>query len=111
MDNSTANAAGQLPGPASSAADQIDAFVAKGFTADELIALIGAHTIGKNLSGNALDTTDSKWDNTFYSDVSSGKAPATLTSDQNLADSNQTTDAWTEYADSESQWEVDFAAA
>jgi len=113
-DSYTANPPNQLPPITASAEEQVAAFTKfpeQGFTASDVVALSGAHTIGKNLQNIALDTTDQTWDNVFYSNVLYHSAPATLQSDQNLATSDETTSPYHSFAISASGWEYAFAQA
>ncbi|ORY58903.1 heme peroxidase, partial [Pseudomassariella vexata] len=110
-DSSTASPTGQMPGANDNATSITAAFVAKGFTATELVALIGAHTAAKDLNDVALDTTEAQWDNTFYSDTIDGSAPTTLNSDKFLSNSSGTSATWSKFASSASDWEAAFVPA
>lgn len=110
-DSSTANPT-PIPGPDSKAADLVAEFAAKGFTSEDLVALIGAHSAGKTLTGEAFDSTvDSLDSEAYYGEVLDGTAPAILPSDLNLATDNATKDDWIEYRDNQTAWNVDFARA
>ncbi|KAK2613088.1 hypothetical protein N8I77_000017 [Diaporthe amygdali] len=111
-DVATANPTGQIPSPSSNATVLIAQFAAKGFDSGELVALVGSHSAGKNLTGTQFDTTPGSLDSTtFYSEVLDDTQPATLFSDQSLATDDATSADWREYADSQSTWNTDFAAA
>lgn len=111
-DVSTANPTGQIPSPNSNASVIIAQFAAKGFDSGELVALIGSHSAGKNLSGTEFDTTPGNLDSTtFYTEVLDDDQPATLFSDQSLATDEATSADWKVYAGSQSTWNTDFAAA
>jgi manganese peroxidase len=110
-DSSTANPTGQIPSGSDSAATLITDFTAKGFTSTELVALVGAHSVGKNLSGTAFDSSVDGWDTTFYGETLDGSAPASLASDQNLAADSITSAAWTDFAGSLSDWTAAFVPA
>ncbi|KAG8158025.1 hypothetical protein KVR01_012297 [Diaporthe batatas] len=111
-DVDTANAAGQIPSPASNASVIIAQFAAKGFDSGELVALVGSHSAGKNLTGTQFDTTPGNLDSTtFYTEVLDDEQPATLFSDQSLATDEATSADWKEYAGSQDAWNTDFSAA
>ncbi|OTB06244.1 putative class II peroxidase [Hypoxylon sp. CI-4A] len=110
-DSSTANAEDQIPSPTDDAATIVSAFAAKGFTATELVALIGAHSAAKDLNGNGLDSTVDEMDNTFYTETADGTAPASLTSDQNLANGTDTSSDWTTFGSDASAWADAFVPA
>lgn len=87
-------------------------FAAKGFDSSELVALVGSHSAGKNISGSQFDTTPGRLDSTtFYTEVLNDDQPATLFSDQSLATDEATSADWQEYAGSQNSWNSDFAAA
>ncbi|KAH9999716.1 peroxidase [Xylariaceae sp. FL0662B] len=77
-DDSRAGPTGKLPLPAQDAQFLIDLFAAKTFTASDLIALIGAHTVSKQRfvdparAGASQDTTPALWDTRFYSETIAG---------------------------------------
>lgn len=84
-------------------------FAAKGFTAEELVALVGSHSCGANLSYFPFDTTPGVMDSpTYYTEVMIGAAPAILLSDMNLALSPLTTEHWQEYARDQEAWNIDY---
>lgn len=111
-DVTTANPTGQIPSPSSNATVLIAQFAAKGFDSGELVALVGSHSAGKNLTGTQFDTTPGNLDSTtFYTEVLDDDQPATLFSDQSLATDDATSADWREYAGSQSTWNSDFSAA
>ncbi|KAF3762812.1 heme peroxidase [Cryphonectria parasitica EP155] len=110
-DTSTANPTA-IPGPNTNATTLIAGFEAKGFTAKELVALVGSHSAARSLAGVPFDTTVDKLDSpTYYGEVLNGTQPASIASDQDLAENNATNAAWIEYRDSQSTWNTDFASA
>lgn len=110
-DSSTANPTA-IPGPNSNATTLIAAFAEKGFTTGDLVALVGAHSAGKNLSDVAFDTTVDELDSPgFYGEVLNDTAPAVLASDLSLATDDASKSEWIEYRDSQSKWNTDFASA
>ncbi|KAI1767294.1 putative class II peroxidase [Hypoxylon sp. FL1150] len=110
-DNSTANAADQIPGANDDAATIVSDFAAKGFSATELVALVGAHTTAKNLNGVGLDDTTTVWDTDFYTETANGTAPASLNSDINLASGTDTSSDWTSFGADSSAWAAAFVPA
>ena len=90
-DSSTAAPAGELP-PVDGSGDSLLAmFKAKGFTATDLAALIGAHStstqffVNQSDAGASQDSTPGIWDVTYYGQTLNGTAPFTFESDKNLA--------------------------
>ncbi|ORY58372.1 peroxidase [Pseudomassariella vexata] len=111
-DSSTPSPTGQLPAGNATAATQIAAFASKGFSANELIALVGAHSAGKNLAGTALDTTVNQLDSTkFYPETQDASAPASLDSDRFLSNSTATKTIWKGFGASASAWHAAFVPA
>ncbi|KAK6850640.1 class II peroxidase [Apiospora arundinis] len=111
QDSSTANPAGQMPGQNDPADKIIGDFRAKGFSPNELVALLGAHTVAKNRAGQALDTTDARWDNVFYSETEDLRAPATLNSDKAVSRASDTRRTWSGFAGDSGAWESMFIPA
>ncbi|KAI1073785.1 peroxidase [Whalleya microplaca] len=74
-DDSRAGPTGKLPLPSQDAQFLINLFAAKTFTASDLIALLGAHTVSKQKfvdparAGASQDTTPAIWDTRFYSET------------------------------------------
>jgi hypothetical protein len=110
-DSNTANAQNQLPRPTDSADSIVASFTAKGFTSTDLVALVGAHSAGKNLSGVAFDTTVNRLDTAFYSETLNGTAPTSLESDVNLSTSSSTSATWKGFAASLGGWQAAFIPA
>ncbi|KAK7943907.1 peroxidase [Apiospora aurea] len=111
QDSSTANPAGQMPDQNDPADKVIGAFRAKGFSPNELVALLGAHTVAKNRAGQALDASDSRFDNVFYSETTNGRAPATLNSDRAVSNATDTGRTWSNFARSSDGWLSTFIPA
>lgn len=100
---------GQLPPPVLPAPTLINVFAGRGFSADELVALVGAHSAGKNHTGVPFDTTVGELDSwTYYTETRDGGAPTTLPSDFFLSQYGQTRDSWNVYAVSQEAWVKDF---
>lgn len=104
QDSSTANPAGQMPDQNDPAEKIIGDFQAKGFSPNELVALLGAHTVAKNRAGRPLDTTDARWDNVFYSETEDRRAPATLNSDRAVSNATDTRRTWSNFAGNSGAW-------
>ncbi|KAI0376438.1 putative class II peroxidase [Hypomontagnella monticulosa] len=77
-DDSRAGPTGKLPLPEQDAKALIDLFTAKTFTSNDLVALVGAHTVSTqkfvdpSRSGASQDTTPSTWDLNFYKETIAG---------------------------------------
>ena len=110
-DNSKAGPTGKLPHPFQDAQSLIDMFSAKTFTANDLVALIGAHTASKqkfvdtSRPGAPQDSTPGKWDTKYYSETLSSDNSTILVfpSDRNLATYSATKDRWNAFAGSGGQ--------
>lgn len=108
-DNPTAAVQGQLPPPTLDAPTLISVFAGRGFTSDELVALVGAHSAGKNHTGVPFDTSVGTLDSwTYYSETRDLYAPATLPSDFFLSQYGETRDSWNVYAASQEAWIKDY---
>ncbi|KAI3397149.1 hypothetical protein diail_11211 [Diaporthe ilicicola] len=108
-DNPTPAPMGQLPPPFFDATTLIRIFSAKGFTKDELVALVGSHSAGRNHTGTPFDTSVGKLDSpTYYGETRDGNAPTSLPSDMSLAHDPATRDSWNEYAASQAAWQQDY---
>lgn len=83
----------------------------------DLAALIGAHTTAKqrvtdpSRAGASLDSTVGTWDNKFYSETKSGKAPFTLQADRNVASNPLTMIPFNMFALSKGAWDDAFVSA
>ncbi|RYP41914.1 hypothetical protein DL767_000651 [Monosporascus sp. MG133] len=111
VDSTTANPAGQLPGPNDDAASIVSAFEAKGFTAAELVALVGAHTAAKKRNGGALDSTPGAWDTNFYTETADGSVAGSLNSDVSLSNSTETSSTWGSFGADAAAWAAAFVPA
>lgn len=111
-DSETANPAGQVPGPNDSAQKQMAAFEAKGFTAAELVVLVGAHTVGLvGPAGLPMDSTPNRFDNVYYNNTAANFSTASLNSDLFLARSTSTSPLWRAFGSNENAWRTAFTAA
>ncbi|KAI0478483.1 heme peroxidase [Xylariaceae sp. FL0804] len=111
VDNSTANPEGQMPGANTDAATLISDFALRNLSMTDVVALVGAHSVGKNLSGDALDSTPDDLDPaTFYAETKDESNPASLGSDRFLSNSTETEDTWTSM-ETVATWQDAFTAA
>jgi len=116
-DNSDAAPLGSVP----SSRDPVDkilaAFSAKGFSADDVVALMGTHSVALQFNddpsqaGKNLDSTPNVYDTTFYKETKDGTAPYSLQSDKLLSNSSQTEKTWSAFADSADVWSEAFTSA
>lgn len=115
-DSSTPSEDGQLPSARASASTLIDQFAAKGFSATDLAALVGAHSTAKqrfdqpDKAGLSMDSTPGTWDTKFYRETSQGTAPVTLESDKNLASDSRTKVQWAAF-NAQGAWAGAFVSA
>jgi hypothetical protein len=94
-DSSAAAPVGSVP----SSKDPVDtilaAFSAKGFSADDLVALLGTHSVAVQVvtdpsqAGKSLDSTPSTYDTKFYTETKDGTAPFSLESDKAMSNDTQ----------------------
>ncbi|KAL5401594.1 hypothetical protein PMIN03_011374 [Paraphaeosphaeria minitans] len=116
-DSAVASPAGILPSGNAVASDLIQHFAARGFSAVDLAALIGAHTAARNRiavpakANLTLDSTPGQWDSKYYSETIAGRAPVTLPSDKSLADHPVTGVAMRGFAVSQGAWSLAFVPA
>jgi len=107
----------QLP-PANAPGDGVTArFAAKGFSAKDVAALIGAHTVSRqfvtnpNAVGAAQDSTPGKWDITFFVETIKNTAPFRFISDINLANQNEVGPWMTRFSADKAAWDAAFVDA
>lgn len=87
-------------------------FAARGFSVEDLVAFVGAHGVGSNLSGVPFDTTPGVMDGwNFYTEVLTGAAPVSLPSDVKLASDPISSSEFQEYARSQNSWIEDYVQA
>ncbi|KAF2139326.1 class II peroxidase [Aplosporella prunicola CBS 121167] len=116
-DSSTPAPEGDLPNDKASASTLISQFQAKGFSATDLAALVGAHSAAKQFnaipekSGQSLDSTPGTWDTKFYSETLNGKAPVSLDSDINLSNDSRTSGSFKVFAAGQAAWAVAYVNA
>ncbi|KAK8085105.1 hypothetical protein PG997_006376 [Apiospora hydei] len=106
------NAEGQLPLADADDATQLRLFRARGFSAEDLVALMGAHSAARLEQGLALDSTPERLDSTvFYAETRDERAPSSLGSDMALAAGNDTRRYWSRFAASQGAWQGAFVVA
>jgi hypothetical protein len=94
-DSKKAADAGSVPSSRDSIDKILGAFSAKGFSAKDVVALMGTHSVAVQLNddpaqaGKSLDSTPSVYDMTFYKETKDGTAPYSLQSDRLLSNSSQ----------------------
>ena len=92
-------------------------FAARGFSPVDLSALIGAHTAARNRgtvpdkANLTMDSTPGRWDNRYYSETISGRAPVTIPSDRNMANNFVTGASMRTFAVSQGAWNLAFVPA
>ena len=116
-DSSIAAPAGELP-PVNGSGDSLLAmFKAKGFTATDLAALIGAHStstqffVDRSKAGAPQDSTPGIWDVTYYNETLKGTAPFTFESDKNLAAQAEVGPVFRSFVDNQLGWDDAFVPA
>ncbi|KAJ7085164.1 heme peroxidase [Mycena belliarum] len=111
---------GLLPDPNDPVPVLTARFADMGFSVRELIALIGAHSTGKQrfvdpaFAGDAFDSTVDIWDVRFYSETQNRTAaPGTfrLNSDVNFSHNASTIAAWNRFVRNQDSWEGDYSKA
>ncbi|KAF2432391.1 heme peroxidase [Tothia fuscella] len=108
---------GQLPAASVGGDDALKHFSAKGFTAQDLAALIGAHTASRQFNtdttnvGEAQDTTPGIWDIVYYVQTLLRQAPLSFQSDINLANQNQVGPWMKKFSTDKAGWDAAFSAA
>ncbi|CAI0650974.1 unnamed protein product [Colletotrichum noveboracense] len=111
-DSSVPNPEGVLPTQDSDAATQINAFKKKGFTATDLVALLGAHSAGTSLQELAFDSTPDKLDSTtFYPETVKETSPTSLGSDVAVSNATETKNIWKGFGTSQARWNTAFKLA
>jgi len=94
-DNPNAAPVGSVPSSRDSVDKILAAFSAKGFSSDDVVALMGTHSVAVQVNddpsqaGKSLDSTPSKYDTTFYKETKDGTAPYSLQSDKLLSNDTQ----------------------
>ncbi|KAK5656648.1 hypothetical protein OQA88_4628 [Cercophora sp. LCS_1] len=113
---------GLLPTPKQDAPTLIGLFAAKTFSADDLVALTGAHTVSRQFNvepekaGAPQDSTPGEWDNKYYAETAAQSAPRGIVrfpSDVSLATDAATAGKWQQFAarDGQRAWGGHYADA
>ncbi|KAL1653949.1 hypothetical protein SLS61_003350 [Didymella pomorum] len=117
-DSSEAAPLNSMPGSRDSISSILDKFKAKGFSGDDVVALMGTHSVAVQVNddpaqaGKSLDSTPSIYDLKFYQETLDGTAPYSLQSDKGLANNTETKKRWKEFADGDtSKWNTAFTDA
>jgi hypothetical protein len=116
-DATSAGPANQLPNATVGGDEALSHFQAKGFSATDLAALIGAHTASKQFTtdpseaGASQDTTPGVWDVTYYSQTISKSAPFTFVADTNLLNQADVGPVMKQFSNNKSGWDAAFAPA
>ncbi|KAH7382207.1 ligninase LG6 precursor [Pyrenochaeta sp. MPI-SDFR-AT-0127] len=116
-DSSNAAPEGLVPNSKDSVDKILAAFGAKGFSPDDVVALMGTHSVALQFNddpsqaGKSLDSTPSVYDMNFYKETKEGTAPYSLQSDKLLANNTQTADTWSEFANDATAWNKIFTNA
>ncbi|KAF2398264.1 heme peroxidase, partial [Trichodelitschia bisporula] len=108
---------GQLP-PADAGGDEsLQHFEARGFSAQDLAALIGAHTASRQFTtdpskaGAPQDTTPGVWDVTYFVQTIKKLAPFTFVSDSNLAAQAEVGPVMKQFSGDKFGWDAAFTSA
>ncbi|KAK8214389.1 heme peroxidase [Phyllosticta capitalensis] len=116
QDSYTPAPEGQIPSPKSSVTKLLSQFAARGFSATDMAALVGAHTAAKQFfavpqkAGQPLDSTPGSWDTKFYSQTLDGSAPVSLDSDVKISRDDRTSAAFQRFQ-SQAAWAAAFVPA
>ncbi|KAF2161467.1 class II peroxidase [Zasmidium cellare ATCC 36951] len=110
-------------GPGADADVLLSLFADKGFSPQDLSALVGAHTVSQSFAqqanhipvGGQQDTTPTKWDVVFYQEAVAGKGARPrafqFDSDVNLARGNETKGYFEQFAANKGSWDEAFVRA
>lgn len=94
-DNSNAAPVGSVPSSRDSISSILATFAAKGFSPDDVVALMGTHSVAVQVhddpeqAGKPLDSTPATYDLKFYQETLDGTAPYSLQSDKGLANDTE----------------------
>ena len=94
-DSSKAAPLNSVPSSRDSISSILEKFAAKGFSGDDLVALLGTHSVAVQVNddpaqaGKSLDSTPSTYDTKFYKETLDGTAPYSLQSDKGLANNTE----------------------
>jgi hypothetical protein len=108
---------GQLPTGNAKGDEALQKFQQRGFSAQDLAALIGSHSTARQFdqdpsqAGKSLDSTPGTWDVKYYAETIAKKAPFSLPSDLSLANQTQVGPIMKKFSKSQGQWNAAFAPA
>ena len=94
-DNSEAAPLNSVPGSRDPISSILEKFAAKGFSGDDVVALMGTHSVAVQVNddpaqaGKSLDSTPRVYDLKFYQETLDGTAPYSLESDKGLANNTE----------------------
>ncbi|KAF9690820.1 hypothetical protein EKO04_011016 [Ascochyta lentis] len=117
-DSSAAAPLNSMPSSRDSIESILAKFAAKGFSGDDVVALMGTHSVAVQVNddpaqaGKSLDSTPSVYDTKFYQETMDGSAPYSLQSDKGLANYSETHEKWADFAAGDvSAWNSAFTDA
>ena len=116
-DSSTAANEGDLPKVHDSGDSLFALFESKGFTAEDLAALLGAHSASKQFhldqsqSGKSQDSTPGIWDVKYYQETLDGTSPLRLPSDFALMNHADVGPRFKAFNGNQFGWNTAFASA
>ncbi|KAJ6525909.1 heme peroxidase [Mycena vulgaris] len=111
---------GLIPSPDDPVPKLINRFADMGFTVRDLVALIGAHTSGKQrfvkpaVANSTFDSTVDIWDVRFYGETVAPTTPhgvLKLNSDVNLSHNPASALEFLRFVDNQEDWDEDYRAA
>lgn len=104
---------GLIPSVKADAKTNVALFEAKTFSASDLVALVGAHSVSQQFfvdtskAGASQDTTPGTWDTSFYGQTAGSSTPPGVfkfPSDVSLASSDQTSGTWKAFSTDLGAW-------
>jgi manganese peroxidase len=116
-DSCTPAPANKIPDPNISGDDALLDFQAHGFTAEDLAALIGAHTVSNQTvafpseAGVPQDSTADLWDNLYYNETLAHNAPFSFPSDINLINQTLVGPFFANFGKNRTGWDSSFSNA
>ncbi|KAJ9668120.1 fungal class II heme-containing peroxidase [Coniosporium apollinis] len=116
-DSSAPAPEGELPNPFMTGDAVLASFRAKGFSARDLAALIGAHTAAKQFrvdpsqQGAALDSTPGVWDVSYYQQLLDNTAPFRIPADLGVAHQPETGEHFNSFIGNQFGWNAAFSSA
>lgn len=116
-DSCTPAPIGQIPGPNLNAQTAQAVFAARGFSTQDLSALLGAHTAARQFATNiaqmgaSLDSTPGVWDTLYYSQTLNGTAPFSIATDTSMSQDSLASQYYQEFAGNKTAWDASFSSA